>query len=154
MKVQDAMRGYDYDLPLMDVLNDHETSVDRRVLAGATVGVGLDTAYFAITELQEAFAALANDLSNGVENGQGYADLAEILRDRSPFQMRLWYLLDVTPLDQALDDLSWLKSLAYRRGRMAKVVRDEGLAVYYGTDEAACEGVTAAQIMARVDAAS
>ncbi len=50
MKVQDVMRGYDYDLPLLDVLNNNEkdengdpqVSVDRRVLAGATVGIGLD----------------------------------------------------------------------------------------------------------------
>ena len=60
MNVQDMMRGYDYDLPLYDVLNnssvdangDPEISADRRVLAGATIGIGLDIAYLAITEMQ------------------------------------------------------------------------------------------------------
>lgn len=96
MKFKDAMRGYDYDLPLLDALNDPQLSVDRRVLAGATIGVGLDIAYFAIRELEEAFAALAHDHNNGVEQGAGFEEVAEILKAQSPFQMRLWHLLDVT----------------------------------------------------------
>lgn len=81
MKLKDAMRGYDYDLPLKDALNDRELSVDRRVMAGATVGIGLDVAYLSVCQLEEAFAALAMDLSNGVEQGRGYEDLADILKD-------------------------------------------------------------------------
>jgi hypothetical protein len=77
MKAQDMMRGYDYDLPLYDVLNNNEknengdpvVSADRRVLAGATIGIGLDLAYLAITELQEAFETLAADADNGVIDG-------------------------------------------------------------------------------------
>lgn len=152
MKFKDAMRGYDYDLPLLDALNDPQLSVDRRVLAGATIGVGLDIAYFAIRELEEAFAALAHEHNNGVEQGAGFEEVAEILKAQSPFQMRLWHLLDVTPLQLALEDLAWLKSLAYRRGRMAAVVRDENLPITYMTDEALCEGVTASELMARIQA--
>lgn len=152
MKLQDAMRGYDYDLPLMDVLNDPETSVDRRVLAGATIGIGLDVAYLALSELEEAFATVVHDLSCGVPNGERYATLADILSAQNPFQMRIWYLLYDTPIEQARSDLAWLKALAYRRGRMTKVVRDERLPVSYATDAALCAGVTAAQAMARVAA--
>lgn len=153
MKLKDAMRGYDYDLPLKDALNDRELSVDRRVMAGATVGIGLDVAYLSVCQLEEAFAALATDLSNGVEQGRGHEDLADILKDQSPYQMRIWHLLDTTPLELALEDLAWLKSLTYRRARMARVVNEEKLAIRYVTDEALCEGVTAAQLMARVSAA-
>ena len=152
MEIQDAMRGYDYDLPLRDVLNDPEMPDDRRVLAGATIGIGLDTAYFAIGELLEAFSTLANDLSNAVREGEGCKDLEEILRDKNPFQMRLWYLLYDTTLDQARSDLAWLKALTYQRGRAAKVMRDEKLSVTYATDAALCDGVTAAQVMANVNA--
>ena len=150
MEMQDAMRGYDYDLPLRDVLNDPEESDDRRVLAGATIGVGLDTAYFAISELEEAFSTLASELSNGVQQGEGRKALEEILRDKNLFQMRLWYLLYDTPIDLAQSQLGWLKSVTYRRGRMAKVMRDKKLSVIYATDAAICEGVTAAQVMATV----
>lgn len=97
---------------------------------------------------------MAHDHSNGVEEGVGFEEVAEILKAQSPFQMRLWHLLDVTPLQLALEDLAWLKSLAYRRGRMAAVVRDENLPITYMTDEALCEGVTASQLMARTQASS
>jgi hypothetical protein len=158
MKVQDMMRGYDYDLPLYDVLNnsgtnengDPEISADRRVLAGATIGIGLDVAYFAITEMQEAFTALASETSNGMGRGEGHQDLEEILRDKSPFQMRLWYLLYDTPIEQAITELAWLQSLTYRRGRMCMVMREQKLAVIYATNAQLCESLTAAQIMANV----
>jgi hypothetical protein len=160
MNVQDMMRGYDYDLPLYDVLNnssvdangDPEISADRRVLAGATIGIGLDIAYLAITEMQEAFEALARDVSNGVTDGEGSLDLAEILSAQNPFQMRLWYLLYDTPFEQAHEDLCWLKSLTYRRGRMCTVVREEKLAVVYATNADLCESLTAAQLMANMAA--
>ncbi|MHA0337469.1 MULTISPECIES: hypothetical protein [Sphingomonas] len=160
MNVQDMMRGYDYDLPLYDVLNnssvdangDPEISADRRVLAGATIGIGLDIAYLAITEMQEAFEALARDVSNGVTDGEGSQDLAEILSAQNPFQMRLWYLLYDTPFEQAHEDLCWLKSLTYRRGRMCTVVREEKLAVVYATNADLCESLTAAQLMANMTA--
>ncbi|RYF13137.1 MAG: hypothetical protein EOO77_16115 [Oxalobacteraceae bacterium] len=47
-----------------------QVSFDRRVLAGATVGTGLDVAYLAITELQEAFTALASDVRNTTGYGE------------------------------------------------------------------------------------
>ena len=158
MKVQDAMRGYDYDLPLYDVLNnssvnengDPEISADRRVLAGATIGIGLDTAYLAITELQEAFEALARDVGNGVTDGEGSRDLAEILSAQNPFQMRLWYLLHDTPFEQAHEDLCWLKSLTYRRGRMCVVIREQKLPVIYATNADLAETLTAAQLLANM----
>jgi hypothetical protein len=161
MKVQDMMRGYDYDLPLLDVLNNNEkddngdpqVSVDRRVLAGATVGIGLDVAYLAITELQEAFTALASDVRNTTGYGEGYKDIEEILRDKNPYQMRLWYLLYDTPIEQAITELAWLQSLTYRRGRMCNVMREQKLPVLYATNAELCEGRTAAQIITNVSSA-
>ncbi len=158
MKAQDMMRGYDYDLPLYDVLNNNEknengdpvVSADRRVLAGATIGIGLDLAYLAITELQEAFETLAADADNGVIDGEGSKDLAEILDAKNPFQMRLWYLLYDTPFQQAHEDLCWLKSVTYRRGRMCAVMREQKLPVIYATNADLCEGFTAAQLFDRM----
>jgi len=158
MRVQDMMRGYDYDLPLLDVLNNNEkddngdpqVSVDRRVLAGATVGIGLDVAYLAITELQEALTALASDVRNTTGHGEGYKDIEEILTDKNPYQMRLWYLLYDTPIEQAITELAWLQSVTYRRGRMCNVMRDQNLPVLYATNAELCEGLTAAQIMDNV----
>lgn len=152
MNLKDAMRGYDFDLPLMDVLNDPEMSPDRRVLAGATVGVGLDVAYLATCELAEAFEALAVDVTNNSGDGQGRKDLEEILSAGNPFQMRLWYLLYDTPFERAHADLVWLKSLTYRRGRMCKVMQEQKLAVIYATNADLCERLTAAQLLMNVSA--
>lgn len=162
MKVQDVMRGYDYDLPLLDVLNNNEkdengdpqVSVDRRVLAGATVGIGLDVAYLAITELQEAFTALASDVHNTTGYGEGHRDIEEILRDKNPYQMRLWYLLYDTPIEHAITELAWLQSVTYRRGRMCTVMREQKLPVLYASNAELCDGLTAAQAMANVTSAS
>jgi hypothetical protein len=120
------------------------------VLAGAAIGIGLDVAYFAITEMQEAFTALASETSRGRGRGEGYRDLEEILRDKSPFQMRLWYLLYDTPIEQAITELTWLQSLTYRRGRMCIVMREHKLPVTYPTNAQLCESLTAAQIMGNV----
>jgi len=148
--VAGAMRSYDYDLPLMDVLNDPKSSVDRRILAGATVGVALDTAYLAISEMEEAFSALLKDQASSNPRGEGYLMLEDILSTRNPFQMRLWYLLHDTPLAQAASDLGWLRSLTYRRGQMTFVARQNGVAVNYASTASLCDGVTAEMLMSSV----
>ena len=150
MQPQDAMRGYDFDLPLMDVLNDPETSPDRRVLAGATIGVGLDVAYLATCELAEAFEALAGDVTNSSSDGEGHKDLEEILSAGNPFQMRLWYLLYDTPFERAHADLVWLKSLTYRRARMCRVMQEQKLPVIYATNADLAESATAAELLANL----
>lgn len=130
--------------------SDPQFSVDRRVLAGATVGIGLDVAYLAIAELQEAFTALASDVCNTTGYGEGNRDIAEILGDENPFQMRLWYPLYETPIERAIPELSWLQSLTYRGGRMCIVVREHKLPVTYATNAQLCESLTAAQLMGNV----
>lgn len=145
--VAGAMRSYDYDLPLMDVLNDPNSSLDRRVLAGATVGVALDTAYLAITEMEEAFSALLKDQAISSRRGEGYLMLEDILATGNPFQMRLWYLLYDTPLAQAASDLGWLRSLTYRRAQMTFVARENGVAVNYASTASLCDGMTAEMLM-------
>ncbi len=95
MKLRDAMRSYDYEMLLVDALNDPTLSTSRRLLAGAVIGEGLDTAYFATSELLEAFVELESDVRRGERHGQGFLSLEEILQAKNPLQMRLWYLLVV-----------------------------------------------------------
>ncbi len=151
MKLADAMKSYDYDLPLLDALNDRELSPDRRVLAGALIGEALDKAYLSVGEMEEAFATLANDVARNVRDGEGRAMIEAILRDRVPLQMRLWYALHETELTQAAQDLAWLKALAYRRGRMTAVMQQASLPPRYWTTAEGRGGPTAAEI---VEAAS
>ena len=147
MKLADAMKSYDYDLPLLDALNDRELSPDRRILAGALIGEALDKAYLSVGEMEEAFSTLANELARNVHDGEGRAMIQSILSSRIPLQMKLWYALHETELTQAAQDLGWLKALAYRRGRMTAVVREANLPPRYWTTAEGRSGPTAAEII-------
>lgn len=149
-KLKDHLRIYDYDLPLFDALNDSSLSLSRRLLAGAAIGQGLDTAYLATCEMVEAFGALEIDARKNVRHGEGYLLLEDILRSKNPLQMRLWYLIDERPIGEALADLAWLKTLTYQRGRMARAVRDQNLPVEYVQARDLVPGPTAADMMAGV----
>lgn len=151
MKMKEVMRGYDYDMPLLDALGDPELSVARRVLAGAMIGEGLDTAYFATCEMVEAIGALEVDRMKGVRVGEGVLVMEEILKDKNPLQMKLWHLVCERAVCEAMLDLAWLKSLTYRRGRMARVLRDENLSVEYVPARDLVAGPTAADMMLGVD---
>lgn len=147
MKLTDAMKSYDYDLPLLDALNDPELSPDRCVLAGSLIGEALDKAYLSVGEMEEAFSTLANEVARNVHDGEGKAMIDAILGDRVPLQMRLWYLLHETELTQAAQDLGWLKSLAYRRGRMTAVMQEANLPARYWTTAEGRSGPTASEIV-------
>ena len=150
MKLKDAMRGYDYELLLVDALNDPTLSTSRRLLAGAVIGEGLDTAYFATSELLEAFVELESDVRRGERHGEGFLSLEEILQAKNPLQMRLWYLLHEAAIPQAMMDLAWLKSLAYQRAKSSGLLRDERLPFYYTPARDMVEGPTAADWMLQV----
>lgn len=148
MNMKESLGGYDYELPLMDALADPDLPVRRRLLAGATVGIGLDIAHFAVSEMAEAFWHLKDENERGKHNGEGYLMLEAMLEEKNAFQMRLWHLLDQTPLNEAAYDLAWLKALTYQRGQMAYCVRKTGLPVVYASAADQLADKTAASIMA------
>ncbi len=150
MKMKDAMRGYDYEMLLVDALNDTTLSTSRRLLAGAVVGEGLDTAYFATCELLEAFVELEADVRRGERHGQGFLSLEEVLQAKNPLQMRLWYLVHEAAIPQVMTDLAWLKSLAYQRGKSAALLREQRLPFHYTPARDLVEGPTAADWMLQV----
>ncbi len=148
MNMKHCLDGYDYELPLMDALADPDLPVRRRLLAGATIGTGLDLAYFAVSEMAEGFWLLREATERGRNCGEGYRMVEAILEEKNAFQMRLWHLLDETPLNDAACDLAWLKALALQRGRMACLVRKAGLPVVYASAADRLADRTAASIMA------
>ena len=150
MKMKDVMRSYDYELLLIDALNDSTEPTCRRLLAGALVGEGLDTAYFATAELLEAFVEIEADVRAGERHGQGFLSLEEILRAKNPLQMRLWYLLHEVAIPQAMLDLAWLKTLAFQRGRSAALLREQRLPFHYTQARDLIDGPTAADWMLEV----
>jgi hypothetical protein len=148
VNIKDTLNGYDYELPLMDALADPELPVRRRLLAGATVGIGLDIAHFALSEMAEAFWLLKCEQESGKTCSEGYLMLEAMLEEKNAFQMRIWHLLDETALVDAAMDLAWLKALTYQRGQMAYSVRKAGLPVVYESAADRLADKTAASIMA------
>ena len=82
MKIKAALRDFDFDIGLRDAFEDRTLSISRRLLAGATMGVDLDTAYYSITEMLEAFTALNADHRSGTKIGEGYVLLEDVLERR------------------------------------------------------------------------
>ncbi|ATI56847.1 MULTISPECIES: hypothetical protein [Sphingomonas] len=147
----DTIKRHDYDLALVDVMNDVELAPERRVLAGAAVGVEIDLAWLSAGELLEAFEALQGDVARGVKRGEGYAALDAIITDANPFQMRLWYLLSDTSIEAAVEMLGWLKGLLYARGRASVTLREAGVPQIHWAHEDALEEPNAADIMGCTD---
>ncbi|EJU09353.1 hypothetical protein LH128_29399 [Sphingomonas sp. LH128] len=103
MKMKDVLEGYNYDLPLMDAMNDAELRPFRRLLAGALMGESLDAGYFATREMADAYFDLWNDVRKGVRYGEGYLAFEEILKDKNPLQMKLWYLTCERDLNETVN---------------------------------------------------
>lgn len=146
MHINDVLRDFDYDLALRDAFEDRKLSHSRRMLAGASIGVDLATAYYSVAQLLEAFADMESDHRNGERFGMGYLAIEDILKDGSPFQMRIWHLVCDLHLSQAVADLSWLKAILYARGSMAKAAAKH-VQVRYFTSADTVESPTARELM-------
>lgn len=147
MKMKGILEGYNYDLPLMDAVNDVELRPVRRLLAGALMGEGLDSGYFATREVADAYFDLWNDDRKGVRYGEGYLAFEEILKDKNPLQMKLWYLTCERDLRETVKDMRWLATLANRRAYMARAVRESGAQVLHVAARDLVPGKTPAEMM-------
>ncbi|WP_327195325.1 hypothetical protein, partial [Sphingomonas sp. LH128] len=148
MKMKDVLEGYNYDLPLSDAMNDVELRPVRRLLAGALMGESLDAGYFATREMADAYYDLWNDVRKGVRYGEGYVAFEEILKDKSPLQMKLWYLTCKRDLKETVKDMRWLAILANRRAYMARAVRESGAEVLHVAARNLVVGKTPAELVA------
>ena len=141
------LHDYDYNMPLMDALGDPELPVMRRLLAGASMDVGLDNAYYSTGELVEVFQKLSADKAAKIDPKQsvGAAHLDHVLLgEGDDYQRRLFWLLSETDVDVALLDLNWLMQLLGQRASMSRVFREYGVSGpehpgrYVETDDIGC----------------
>lgn len=124
------LEPYDFNLPLMDALNDPSLSPDRRAMAAAAMHQDLDDAYYSAMELLEAFQAMGRDADAHLPAdaySEGEARIAHILSgDGDDYQRRLYYILSERTITEAIADLEWLTKLAWDRGRMSRVLDEAG----------------------------
>lgn len=59
------LAGFDFDLPLVDAVNDPDLADARSVLAARALGEGLDAEYYEARELTEIFLDAAREANSG-----------------------------------------------------------------------------------------
>lgn len=142
LSMKALLEPYDWNLPLMDALDDRSLSPDRRALAAAAMRQDLDDGYYAAAELLEAFRALERDIDTGVgpdAYSEGEARVEHILAgEGDDYQRRLYYLLAERPVSDAAKDLEWLVALMAARAGMYRTLRRAGarIATLPGADRA------------------
>ena len=131
--IKQLLDNYDFNLPLLDAFEDRarsegdELSMTRRMLAGAAMPEGLDSAYYLTMELFQAFEMLCEDRRQGVNDGLGAAKIREIIdADSTDYQRRIYYIVSDLAVYEALGDLAWLVRLTGERARMFPVIREAG----------------------------
>ena len=125
--IKQFLDNYDFNLPLRDAFEDGELSMARRMLAGAAMPEGLDSAYYLTMELFEAFELLCADRRNGVNEGMGAAKVHEIISsDSADYQRRIYYIVSELVVYEALGELAWLVRLTRSRAQMFRVIREAG----------------------------
>ena len=121
-----------FNLALEDAFNDPETTITRRLLAGASLDTQLTDGYFSVVQLYEAFRILAADLAAGLDGDDddslGGAMVEHLLAgEGDDYQRRLYYIVSERPSSEALADLHWLAKLMKSREAMYKVFVDAGV---------------------------
>ena len=120
MKATIFHEHFDLDVTLRDASLDRHIRPTQRMIAGASLGMEVEDAYYSVRELREAV--------QWVHEGEiaGKARLAAILSNdgTDDYQRCIYYCLAGRGIVNMLDDLMWLEDLLERRGRVAgKLVR-------------------------------
>ena len=104
---------FEADITLVDAGTDPDASPTRRMIANASIGVGLEDAYYSVRELREAVAWVDN------EDPRGRKRLSEILSNRcDDYQRCIYYCLAGRGIGNMLADLYWLELLLLARSRV------------------------------------
>jgi hypothetical protein len=108
-------KGFDLDVTLRDASLDPENRPTRRMIASATLGVGIEDAYYSVREIREAV--------EWIHQGEprGKAKLASLLANPGDddYQRCIYFCLAGRGVVEMLDDLMWLEDLLESRARVA-----------------------------------
>lgn len=122
--IADYLAGFDFNLPLIDAVNDPDLPAVRSEMAALALGEGLDSGYYETQELAEAFLDAAREANAGVTDPDSPARdrLADILDRGSRFQRCLFETVAMLPLADAASHLVWLAAVMQGRADMYRPV--------------------------------
>ncbi|CAM8662726.1 hypothetical protein [Sphingobium cupriresistens] len=64
--IDDFLAGFDFNLPLIDAVNDPDLPDMRSEIAALALGEGLDSGYYETQELAETFLEAAREANAGI----------------------------------------------------------------------------------------
>lgn len=122
--IADYLAGFDFNLPLIDAVNDPDIADVRSGIAALALGEGLDSGYYETQELAEAFLEAAREANAGISDPHSPARerLADILDRGSPYQRCLFDAVATLPLADAASHLAWLTGVMRDRADMYRPV--------------------------------
>ncbi|AMK23272.1 hypothetical protein GG804_01850 [Sphingomonas histidinilytica] len=127
--IASLLRTYDFNLPLLDVIEDPETDERQRQLASLSLRQGLDGGYYDSQELADLVLGVASDHDLGLDMLESDAarDLMELIdRPGCHYQRSLHDALADLTFVEALAYLRWLSDLMGVRADMYRVIRAAG----------------------------
>ncbi|MGE4411692.1 MAG: hypothetical protein AB7D33_14125 [Sphingobium sp.] len=122
--IADYLTGFDFNLPLIDAVNDPDIADVRSEIAALALGEDLDSGYYETQELAETFLEAAHEANAGISDPHSPARnrLADILDRGSPYQRCLFDAVATLPLADAASHLVWLTGLMRDRADMYRPV--------------------------------
>ncbi len=122
--IANYLATFDFDLPLIDAVNDPDLVGVRSELAAFALGEGLDSGYYEAQELAEIFQEAAREADAGITDANSPArnQLADILDRSSSYQRRLFDAVATLPLADAASHLVWLTGVMRERADMYRPV--------------------------------
>lgn len=122
--IEDYLATFDFNMPIIDAVNDPDLAGARSELAALALGEGLDSGYYEAQELAEAFLDAAREANAEITDPGSPARerLSDILDRGSPYQRRLFDKVATLPFADAASDLVWLAALMRGRADMYRPV--------------------------------
>ncbi|WP_336963723.1 hypothetical protein [Sphingobium aquiterrae] len=129
--IAEYLAGFDFNLALIDAVNDPEIADVRSELAARALGEGLDGGYYESQELAEAFLEAAREANAEITDphSPGRERLADILDRNSPYQRALFDVVATLPLADAASHLVWLTGVMRDRTDMYRPVEKARLSL-------------------------
>ena len=122
--IADYLASFDFNLPLIDAVNDPDLAGVRSQIAALALREGLDSGYYDTQELAEAFLEAAREANAEITdpNSPARDRLADILDRGSSYQRLLFDAVATLPLADAASDLVWLAAVMRNRADMYRPV--------------------------------
>ncbi|MDF0545444.1 MULTISPECIES: hypothetical protein [Sphingobium] len=125
------LAGFDFNLPLVDAVNDPDLPAVRSQLAALAISESLEGGYYEAQELAEAFLEAAHEANAEINDPHSPARdrLVDILDRNSPYQRCLFDAVATLSLADAASHLVWLTGLMRDRTDMYRPVAAARLSI-------------------------